>query len=225
MFCKQVDHGCPHADPRGRRLPPRPSLGASAEAPPSQGQICPELSGIELKTDPPPQPPTLPFGVALFLLPFGRPRGLLGVGASVGSCWRESRGGVAADGGSSGRDACPEWLTLHPGMLQAGSPVLPADPARAGWYWEDWEDWLHWDRRSGARHRLLRVLQPGASVTRPGINRSAQPDGPRRCPSTGPQLAGGAAAWRSVGEPANPLFCGKTMCTNPSCPGGGSGAL
>lgn len=28
----------------------------------------------------------LPFGVALFLLPFGRPRGLLGVGASLGSC-------------------------------------------------------------------------------------------------------------------------------------------
>lgn len=33
---------------------------------------------------------TLPFEAALFLLPFGLPRGLLGTGASLGSCYKES---------------------------------------------------------------------------------------------------------------------------------------
>lgn len=73
-----------------------------------------------------PRLPTLPFGVALFLLPFGRPRGLLGVGASLGSCWMESRGGGRCGWGS------PEQFPTLPGSCwaQRGAAeppgVLPA---------------------------------------------------------------------------------------------------
>lgn len=56
------------------------------------------------------QPPTLPLELALFLLPFGRPRGLLGVGASLGSCWGGGGGGKELRGGTAdGVGASAMW--------------------------------------------------------------------------------------------------------------------
>lgn len=136
-----------------------------------------------------PQVPTLPFGVALFLLPFGRPRGLLGVGASLGSCWRESTGGLHAQSGSQ-----------H-------SLGAPADPARAGM--------LPWGTGSTG-HTGIGDQTPGtgscvsfswAQVTfsTPSITHSAQLDNPHG-PSAQIPLAVGAAAEEEVSGKAQITF-------------------